>query len=80
MNRRIKLSPALELRRKQLRETPLPVPSRPWAIETVKRSIRIYSVQDKRQTVLWIGLVGKHAANEMGVVKFIVETVNRSAE
>jgi hypothetical protein len=41
MNRRIKLSPELELKRKELIETPLPVPPRPWAIETVKRSIRI---------------------------------------
>jgi hypothetical protein len=76
MNRRIKLSEDLELRRKQLRETPLPVPPRPWAIETVKRSIRIYSVQDKRQTVLWISLVGMHKPTEMAWAKFIVDTVN----
>ena len=56
-----------------------PVPDRPWAVEIVKRSIRIYCVNDKQRTALWISTAGRHLPSEMAVAKFIVETVNQAA-
>ena len=54
-----------------------PVPDRPWAVEVVKRSIRIYCVNDK--PALWISAAGRHLPSEMAVAQFIVDTVNRAA-